>query len=134
MNQQEQGLIQYADRQYACAMERVLDRVGGKWKGLILWSLDEHPWRFNALRRKFPGLSQKMLTQQLRELEHDGLIHRAVLGQKPPHVEYTLTEAGKSFIPVLHFMNDWGKQHFEATVDEAATAPSGNQHDLPVES
>lgn len=115
-------------------MERVLDRVGGKWKGLILWSLDEHPWRFNALRRKFPGLSQKMLTQQLRELEHDGLINRTVLGTLPPHVEYTLTESGKTFIPVLHFMNDWGKQHFGATADAAATAPSGNQHDLPVES
>ena len=57
-------MLKYADRAYNCAMELVLDRVGGKWKGLILWNLGDAPCRFNALRRRFPGLSQKMLTQQ----------------------------------------------------------------------
>ena len=104
-------MLKYADREYNYAMELVLDRVGGKWKGLILWNLGESPCRFNALCRKFSGLSQKMLTQQLRDLEQDGLILRSVLGQVPPHVEYSLTEAGRAFIPLLHAMNQWGQQN-----------------------
>lgn len=101
----------YAGRDYGCAMELVLDRVGGKWKGMILWNLGDAPCRFNALRRRFPGLSQKMLTQQLRELEEDGLVLRKVLSQMPPHVEYALSEAGASFLPLLHAMNAWGQRH-----------------------
>lgn len=104
-------MLKYADREYNCAMELVLDRVGGKWKGMILWNLGEGSCRFNALRRRFAGLSQKMLTQQLRELEQDGLIVRTVLAQVPPHVEYSLSESGKSFLPLLHAMNQWGQHH-----------------------
>ena len=104
-------MLKYADRAYNCAMELVLDRVGGKWKGLILWNLGDAPCRFNALRRRFPGLSQKMLTQQLRELEQDGLIDRRVFSQVPPHVEYALSESGKSFLPLLHAMNQWGQHN-----------------------
>ena len=103
--------MRYANRDYNCAMELVLDRVGGKWKGLILWHLGEGTLRFNALRRCFPGLSPKMLTQQLRDLEDDGLLVRSVIGLKPPHVEYSLTAAGHTFIPLLHAMNAWGQTH-----------------------
>lgn len=104
-------MLKYAEKEYNCAMELVLDRVGGKWKGLILWNLGEGACRFNALRRRFSGLSQKMLTQQLRELEQDGLILRSVLGQVPPHVEYSLSEPGRAFLPLLHAMNQWGQHH-----------------------
>jgi DNA-binding HxlR family transcriptional regulator len=104
-------MIRYANRTYNCAMELSLDRVGGKWKGLLLWHLAEGTLRFNALRRLFPGLSQKMLAQQLRELEGDGLVARTVFDEMPPRVDYALTEAGRAFVPILKAMNAWGQEH-----------------------
>lgn len=103
--------IRYGARSFNCPMELALDRVGGKWKGLILWHLGDGTMRFNAMRRLFPGMSQKMLTQQLRELEGDGLLTRTVFDEVPPRVEYTLTDAGQAFVPILKAMNAWGQIH-----------------------
>jgi len=101
----------------SCTVELVLELIGGKWKPLILWRLgNDGRLRFSELRRQLPRITQKMLTQQLRELESDGLIHREVFAQVPPRVEYSLTATGQSLMPLLTTMCDWGKEYFEAFV------------------
>ena len=90
-------------------VEVTLDLMGGKWKMLILWLLRESILRFSELKRKIPKITQKMLTQQLRELESDGIINRKVYAQVPPKVEYSLTDLGKSFLPILKAMHKWGE-------------------------
>jgi len=92
-------------------VEITLDLIGGKWKVLILWHLLENILRFSQLKRKIPKITQKMLTQQLRELESDGLIERKVYAQVPPKVEYSLTKSGKSFLPILKAMHKWGESN-----------------------
>lgn len=82
-------------------MELTIALIGGKWKSLILWNIGENTTRFGELRKTLPQLTQKMVTQQLRELEESGLVNRFVYTQVPPKVEYSLTEAGKSLLPIL---------------------------------
>lgn len=94
---------------YLCGIDAALDVVSGKWKGLVLWELDAHRVRrFAELRRALPGVSEKMLTQHLREMEADHLIHREVYAQVPPKVEYSLTEAGVALTEALRPLGDWG--------------------------
>ncbi|WP_346667784.1 helix-turn-helix domain-containing protein [uncultured Desulfovibrio sp.] len=90
-----------------------LQLIGGKYKGLILWNLMDGARRFSALRRAVPCATPKMLTQQLRELEADGLISRTVYPVVPPKVEYALTDLGKSLRPVLDAMRAWGSAYLE---------------------
>lgn len=90
-----------------------LNVIGGKWKPLILWFLYSKTMRFNELGRELKGITQKMLTQQLRELEQDGLIKRKVYPVVPPKVEYSITSYGKTLYPVLESMASWGKTHTE---------------------
>lgn len=85
--------------------------IGGKWKPIILWHLCHEVLRFSQLKKVVSGITQKMLTQQLRELEADGLIARQVFPVVPPRVEYSLTEYGKTLQPVLMIMAEWGKTH-----------------------
>lgn len=95
---------------YVCGIDAALDVVSGKWKGLILWELVEHgTMRFAQLRRALPGVSEKMLTQHLREMEQDGLVHRKVHAEVPPRVEYSLTDAGISLNDALEPLGDWGR-------------------------
>ncbi|HLG76723.1 MAG TPA: helix-turn-helix domain-containing protein [Ktedonobacteraceae bacterium] len=93
-----------------CPVDRTLQVVGGRWKPLILWYLFQQPQRFSALRRAMPNTTQKVLTQQLRELEQDGIVHREIYPQVPPKVEYSLTEQGRSLQPVIEAMVVWGRQ------------------------
>ncbi|MEU0316503.1 helix-turn-helix domain-containing protein [Nocardioides sp. NPDC006273] len=94
---------------YICGIDAALDVVSGKWKGLILWELDEHGVRrFAELRRGLPGVSEKMLTQHLREMEQDGLVHREVYAEVPPRVEYSLTEHGHALNVALEPLGQWG--------------------------
>ena len=97
-------------KDYRCGVEITLNLIGGKWKGLILWHLSHKTLRFSQLRRRIQGITQKMLTQQLRELERDGLVHREVYPEVPPRVEYSLTESGRTLEPVLNLMCQWGSQ------------------------
>jgi DNA-binding HxlR family transcriptional regulator len=85
--------------------------IAGKWKLTILWQLSQGTKRFNELQRLLPEISQGILTQHLRELESDGLVHREIYKEVPPKVEYSLTEIGQSFIPILQVMCDWGKTY-----------------------
>jgi DNA-binding HxlR family transcriptional regulator len=94
-----------------CPVESTLELIGGKYKALILWHLSEGKLRFSELRKLITGATPKMLTQQLRELEAQALIHREVFPVIPPHVEYSLTELGKSLMPVLMAMRDWGAEY-----------------------
>lgn len=103
-------MITYKNKRFTCPMEMTMDLIGGKWKVVILWHLSFGVLRFNELYRKFPDVTQKMLTQQLRDLEADGLILRNVYPQVPPKVEYSLTETGRSLVPVLNDMNKWGAE------------------------
>ncbi|MEU6546727.1 helix-turn-helix domain-containing protein [Streptomyces sp. NPDC046859] len=96
---------------YICGVDAALDVVSGKWKGLILWELDEHGVRrFAELRRALPGVSEKMLTQHLRELEEDDLVHRKVYAEVPPRVEYSLTEHGRTLNQALGALGAWGTE------------------------
>ena len=98
---------------YNCPVEAAVDVFGGKWKALILWWLQERTWRFAELRRQIPGITEKMLTQQLRELEMDGIVRRRVYPTVPPKVEYSLTEYGLSLKRALRALCDWGRRHIE---------------------
>ena len=95
-----------------CQVEDALDILVGKWKAVILlYLLQEGTKRFSELKRKMPGITQKMLTKQLRELEDEGIIERKVYAQVPPKVEYSITEYGRSLEPVLQAMHEWGAKH-----------------------
>ncbi len=91
-----------------CPVEATLSLIGGKYKALILWNLANRTLRFSELHKAVSGATAKMLTQQLRELEAQSLIHREVFPIIPPKVEYSLTELGKSLMPILVAMRDWG--------------------------
>ena len=103
----------------SCPVEATLEVIGGRWKVLILRQLMPGVRRFNELHRSLHGITQKMLTQQLRELEADGLIHREVYLQVPPKVEYSLTQTGKTLVPVLKAMHEWGEQYLNLRSQKA---------------
>ena len=103
--------MQQTDR---CPVEATLDLIGWKYKALILWYLSENTLRFSELQRLVSSATSKMLTQQLRELETQDLIHREVYPVIPPKVEYSLTQTGRSLIPVLVAMRDWGAEYLRS--------------------
>lgn len=101
-----------------CPVEAALDVIGGKWKSIILFRLMEGTRRFNELRRLLPSVTQRTLTNQLRELERDGLVHRTVFAEIPPRVEYRLTPLGESLEPVLRELRSWAEQHMPPLVPD----------------
>lgn len=90
-----------------CPVVTTLDIIGGKWKVLILYHLSQETRRFNELQHRLGTVTQRMLTLQLRELERDGIVHREVYNQVPPKVEYSLTDFGRTLLPVIEAMRDW---------------------------
>lgn len=94
-----------------CDVATTVQIIGNKWKLLIMRNLLTRPWRFNELRKSLDGVSQKVLTDSLRQLESDGIILRTVYPEVPPRVEYSLTERGESMRPVLSAMATWGKNY-----------------------
>ncbi|NMG21633.1 winged helix-turn-helix transcriptional regulator [Brasilonema bromeliae] len=94
-----------------CEVETTLKVIGGRWKVLIIRELMDGVKRFGELQRALDGITQKMLTQQLREMEEDGVIDRKVYAQIPPKVEYSLTPLGESLQPILYAMHEWGVKH-----------------------
>jgi len=99
---------------YDWGMDATIDVIGGKWKPLIIYELNEETLRFSELLGRLqPKITQRMLTKQLRQLEADGLITRKVYTQVPPKVEYSLTETGKSLLPILDLLCKWGYEHMD---------------------
>jgi len=94
---------------FLCPIDATIKAVGGKWKPLILWNLRGGAKRYSELERGIPGITQKMLSQSLKELEETGLIQRVVLGTVPPRVEYSFSEFGLTLEPLLVQMCKWGK-------------------------
>ncbi len=107
---------------FQCPVELTINLIGGKYKAVILWHLINKTLRFGELKRLVTSATPKMLTQQLRELEEDGLITRYVYPVVPPKVEYSLTEFGKSIIPVLDSMCNWGSNYLEENKDLEVTS------------
>lgn len=108
---------------YACGLDAAVDVVGGKWKPMILWALHSgRTLRFGELRRHIDGVSEKMLIQQLRELESDGIVHREVYREVPPKVEYSLTELGESLNAALLPLGLWGDEHMQQVIANKAGA------------
>jgi DNA-binding HxlR family transcriptional regulator len=109
------------NKSYTCALgcpvEATLDLIGGKWKGVVLYHLSDSVLRFNELRRRLSGITQRMLTRQLRELEESELIIRTVYAEVPPRVEYRLSPKGESLKPVIRTLQIWGENHL---VEKAA--------------
>lgn len=95
----------------SCPVQTTLAVIGGKWKAVILYHLRSGPKRFGALRKDIPQITQKMLTQQLRDLEAHGIVEREVYAEAPPRVEYTLTDYGRSLEPILDAMCHWGQNY-----------------------
>lgn len=98
---------------YNIGVEATMDIIGGKWKTIILCHLRHCMMRTGELRRAIPAITQKMLTQQLRELENDGIVHREVYEQVPPRVEYSLTERGESLNQILSMLCTWGEENID---------------------
>ena len=99
-----------------CPVATTVSLIGNKWKLLILRNLLVRPWRFNELHRNLEGISQKVLTESLRQMETDGIITRTVYPEVPPRVEYALSEIGESMRPILMSMQEWGN-NYKATLN-----------------
>ena len=106
-------------KQYLCPVEALVDVVGGKWKMPILTLLFQGTKRYGELRQHLPGITERMLTMQLRELEQSGIIQRKVYAEVPPRVEYSLTELGLSLEPVLQVMLSWSEKYLY-TIEQKA--------------
>ena len=107
-----------------CPLTAALAAVGGKWKLIIVYWLAESPKHFAALRRVMPGISQKVLTQQLRELVGDGIVQRQPKGAIPAPVEYSLTDYGQSVLPLVEDIRLWGRNHIERLTSQTDTPTS----------
>lgn len=116
-------------REARCPAEVTLNVIGGRWKIPILWHLSRETLRFSELQRAVDGITQKMLTQQLREMERDGVVNRRVYPEVPPKVEYSLTPLGRSLEPVVQAMCRWGVRRMNAS-PRAAEAPGAGRAGL----
>lgn len=92
----------------SCPVTHCLNLIGGKWKPIVIYLLRKDCNRFSMLQRAIPDISKQMLTQQLRELEEDGLIERKIVAEIPPRVEYYISDFGKTLFPIVDAMSDWG--------------------------
>ena len=99
-----------------CPVATAVSLIGGKWKLLIIRNLKERPWRFNELQRDIEGISQKVLTDSLRQMIDDGLVYRHDYQEIPPKVEYRLTELGKEMLPIIDALADFGN-YYKSIID-----------------
>jgi|SRR6478609_6663478 len=113
-----------------CPVEATLDLIDGKWKGVLLFHLQNGTQRFNALKRNLPNITQRMLTKQLRELEASGLVVRTVYAEVPPRVEYSLTPLGESLEPIIGSLKRWGEAYLQRSQASDAQ-PRRNLRSLP---
>ena len=100
-----------------CPVATAVSLIGGKWKLLIIRNLKERPWRFNELQRDIEGISQKVLTDSLRQMIDDGLVYRHDYQEMPPKVEYGLMELGKEMLPIIDALADFGNYYKSSIID-----------------
>ncbi|MGB3758641.1 MAG: helix-turn-helix domain-containing protein [Rivularia sp. (in: cyanobacteria)] len=110
--------VENPKKMVSCEVETTLQIIGGRWKVLIIRELLLGIRRFGELQRALPGVTQKMLTQQLREMEQDGIVHREVYAEIPPKVEYSLTSLGESLQPILNAMHEWGAKQLSVSSEQ----------------
>ena len=122
--------------EFYCPVNLTSDVIGGKWKPLVIYHLEKRTRRFGELQKLIPGMTKKMLTQHLRELERDGVVSRKVYPQIPPKVEYSLTRHGESLKPILKLMSAWGAKHREryGIPKESSFPPSTRKRTTSAES
>jgi DNA-binding HxlR family transcriptional regulator len=128
----EQDLM--PQKQYMCPVEALVDVIGGKWKMPILTLLFQGTKRYGELRQHLPGITERMLTMQLRELEQSGIVQRKVYAEVPPKVEYSLTNLGLSLEPVLQVMLNWSEKYLCMTEQKAVwweEVCNGDQESIP---
>lgn len=114
----EKSDFRLKDKSYRCYFELTIDLIGGKWKPVILYFLGDHGvLRYADIRRSIPKITERMLTKQLRELEMDKIVNRKVYPEIPPKVEYSLTDRGKSLIPLLNQLKVWGAEYFKDNIN-----------------
>ena len=99
------------EKKYTCPVDFTIDLISGKWSMWVLWNLQDCPLRFGELRKSIPGITEKMLIQQLKKFENNNLVTRTVYSQVPPKVEYSLTEHGKSLKTIMQSIKQWGDDH-----------------------
>lgn len=102
--------IEMRGQVFCCALDVTMHFIGGKWKTIVLWYLRKKQMRFSELRRQIPGITEKMLSLQLKELERDGIVKRTVYPEVPPRVEYELTKEGQTLLPMLEEIAAWGRR------------------------
>ena len=107
--------IKMQENDPVCEVEATIGIIGGRWKPMIIYILFDGPYRFGELRRRIPGITQKMLTQQLRDLEADRIVHRQVFAEVPPKVEYSVTPLGETLRPILAAMYEWAGVYRQAS-------------------
>lgn len=124
-------MTELAKRLPSLPAERALKVIAGRWKAIVLYHLFDGPQRLSALQRLIPQITQKVLIQQLREMEEHGLVHREVFREVPPRVEYSATALGQSLEPVLLALCDWGRRHATELddLDRLADCPSAPPRD-----
>jgi len=110
---EEEYIFKIGKNEYHCALDVTMSFIGGKWKTVVLWYLINGKKRFGELKKRIPSITEKMLSIQLKALEADGLIKRKVYPQVPPKVEYSLTPEGKTLIPLLQAVAEWGRSRVE---------------------
>ncbi|OCC09378.1 helix-turn-helix domain-containing protein [Streptomyces sp. PTY087I2] len=110
---------------FVCGIDAAMEVIGGKWKVLILWALNEKTCRFGELRRAVPGVTEKVLSSHFKELEDDGIAHREVYAEVPPRVEYSLTPLGLSLNAALEPLGAWGRAHVHRGAEEPGEAEPG---------
>jgi DNA-binding HxlR family transcriptional regulator len=109
---------------FHCPITATLSVLGGKWTPLVLWELRDETLRFGELQRRIPGITKKMLSQRLQELEDDGVVHREAYAEVPPRVEYSLTEFGETLRPVLDAMCEWGTDYLDTETASSSEPPA----------
>lgn len=117
--------FEFEGQPYHNPVELALAVIGGKWKMPILWRLARRVWRYGELHRDLHGISHKMLTQQLRELEEAGLVTRTVHAVVPSHVDYAITELGRTAVPAIEALRAWGAAYRRAREDGVAPPDAG---------
>lgn len=116
-SQRDTEKIIFRGKEYFCSLDLTLGLIGGKWKTMMIYMLKDGTLRSSDLQRAMPGVSNKMFAQTARDLEKDGIVRREVFPVVPPRVEYGLTELGKSILPIIFQMCDWGIRLLEAEPD-----------------